>query len=111
MVAVRLCDVAPGGASTRVTYGVLNLTHRESHAAPKALKPGEFYQVKVQLNDCGHRFAAGNRIRVAVSTAYWPTVWPSPEAVTLTIRDGQSHIDLPVRAGGPDDSAVVSSPR
>jgi uncharacterized protein len=110
MVAVRLCDVAPGGASTRVTYGVLNLTHRESHAAPKALKPGEFYQVTVQLNDCGHRFAAGNRIRVAVSTAYWPTVWPSPEPVMLTIRDGQSHIDLPVRAGGSEDSAVRFEP-
>ena len=43
VVAVRLCDLAPGGASTRVTYGVLNLTHRDSHAAPQPLKLGEFY--------------------------------------------------------------------
>jgi putative CocE/NonD family hydrolase len=110
MIAIRLCDVAPAGASTRVTYGVLNLTHRESHAAPKPLVPGEFYRVTLQLNDCGHRFAAGHRLRLAVSTAYWPTVWPSPEPVTITVRDGQSHIDLPVRAPGPEDAAVRFEP-
>src|SRR5690606_28614585 len=35
LIAVRLNDVAPDGASTRVTYGVLNLTHRESHETPQ----------------------------------------------------------------------------
>ncbi|NYF25368.1 putative acyl esterase [Sporosarcina sp. JAI121] len=30
LLAVRLCDVAPDGSSTRVTWGMLNLTHRNS---------------------------------------------------------------------------------
>ena len=39
-VCVRLCDVAPDGASTLVTRGVLNLTHRESHWRAVAARAG-----------------------------------------------------------------------
>ena len=39
-VAVRLCDVAPDGASTRVTFGVLNLTHRDGHDDPRPMVAG-----------------------------------------------------------------------
>ena len=53
---VRLCDVAPDGASTRVTYGVLNLSHRNGHETPEPLEPGARTSVRVQLNDCGHVF-------------------------------------------------------
>lgn len=99
-LAVRLCDVAPDGRSARVSYGVLNLTHRDGHESPAPLEPGRRYQVRVKLNDCGHRFPAGHRIRIAVATGYWPTVWPAPTAATLTLRAGASHLDLPVRQGG-----------
>lgn len=103
MVAVRLCDVAPDGASTRVTYGLLNLTHHDSHEHPEALEPGRTYRVKVALNDIAHRFSEGHRIRVSISTSYWPIAWPSPEAATLTMRTGASSLDLPVRAARPED--------
>ncbi|OWJ67883.1 CocE/NonD family hydrolase [Inquilinus limosus] len=99
-LAVRLCDVAPDGRSARISYGVLNLTHRDGHDSPAPLEPGKRYQVRVKLNDCGHRFPAGHRIRIAVATGYWPTVWPAPTAATLTLRAGASHLDLPVRQGG-----------
>ena len=39
-LAVRLSDVAPDGQVTRVSYQVLNLTHRDSHEHPHALEPG-----------------------------------------------------------------------
>ena len=35
-LCARLCDVAPDGSSRRVSYGVLNLTHRDGHAEPSA---------------------------------------------------------------------------
>jgi putative CocE/NonD family hydrolase len=107
-VAVRLNEVAPDGASTRVTYGLLNLTHRDSHENPQALEPGKRYQVSVQLNDIAHGFAAGNRVRVAVSTNCWPLSWPSPEPVTLTVFTGASRLELPVRAARPDDAKLRS---
>ncbi|MBN35748.1 MAG: peptidase S15 [Rhodospirillaceae bacterium] len=103
-VAVRLNDVAPDGASTRVTYGVLNLTHRNSHEKPRALKPGKSYTVRVPLNDIAHAFPPGHRIRVAVSSCYWPLIWPAPEAATLTLQSGSSVLELPVRAPRDDDA-------
>ncbi|MEK7278673.1 MAG: CocE/NonD family hydrolase, partial [Chloroflexota bacterium] len=41
LVAVRLCDVSPTGTSARVSWGVLNLTHRHSHEHPTPLEPGK----------------------------------------------------------------------
>lgn len=110
LVAARLSDVAPDGAATRVTYGLLNLTHRESHEQPTALEPGRRYQVRLSLNDVAQAFPAGHRIRLALSTAYWPTVWPSPEPVTLTVYAGASTLTLPVRPPDPMDDALPSLP-
>jgi uncharacterized protein len=106
MLAVRLSDVAPDGAATRVTYGLLNLTHRRSHAKPTPLRPGRWYEVTVQLNDIAHAFPAGNRIRVSLSSSYWPIAWPSPEAAILTMRTGTGVLELPVRPPSPHDAEL-----
>ncbi|MFI5014868.1 MAG: CocE/NonD family hydrolase C-terminal non-catalytic domain-containing protein [Hyphomicrobiales bacterium] len=42
------------------------------------MTPGTFYRVRLKLNDCGHAFAPGHVVRLALSTAYWPLIWPSP---------------------------------
>jgi putative CocE/NonD family hydrolase len=96
-LVARLSDAAPDGRATRVSYQVLNLTHRDGDEGPEPLEPGRVYSVRVKLNDCGHRFARGHRIRLAIGTAYWPIVWPAPYAATLTIRAGESVLELPVR--------------
>ena len=96
-ICVRVCDVAPDGASTRVTYGVFNLTHRDGAVKPKKLQPGTEYKISFPLIDAAYSFARGHRIRVAVSTTYWPLIWPSPEPVTLTLVTGKSALSLPVR--------------
>jgi len=109
-VAVRLNDVAPDGAVERVTYGLLNLTHRDGHAKAAPVKPGRGMTVTVKLNDAAYAFPAGHRIRVAVSTTYWPMVWPSPAPVALTLVAGASHLDLPVRPADPDDARLPAFP-
>jgi hypothetical protein len=106
LVAVRLNEVRADGASVRVTYGVLNLTHRAGHERAEPLVPGRRYRVRVVLNDAAHAFAASSRIRVAVSTAYWPIVWPSPEGVTLSIFTAASALELPVRRPSPEDDRL-----
>lgn len=105
-VCVRLCDVAPDGASTRVTYGVFNLTHLASADRPTPLQPGKRYRVRVPLTPTGYSFQRGHRIRVAVSTTYWPLLWPSPEPVTLTLFTGKSAIELPEREPHRADKSV-----
>ncbi len=107
LVAVRLCDVAPDGASTRVSWGVLNLSHRDSHEAVAPLVPGQAYTITVRLNAAAHELAAGHRWRVAISPTYWPQAWPSPQPVTLTIFTGEaSQLCLPVRPPRPEDSQL-----
>jgi putative CocE/NonD family hydrolase len=97
-IIARLCDVSPEGEVARVSFGVLNLTHRNSHAMPEPLVPGQHFSVRLQLNEAGHRFEAGHRLRIALSTAYWPMVWPAPEAGTLELEPGKSRLELPARA-------------
>lgn len=97
MVAIRLSDVAPDDKATRVTYGLLNLTHRTSSEHPEYLDPNKRYQVNVSLNHIAQVFPKGHRLRVAISTSYWPLAWPSPEPVRLTIFTGSSTLHLPVR--------------
>lgn len=108
-LAVRLCHVGPDGASHRISIGVLNLTHRDSHEEPSALEPGRRYRVRIVLDDIGYRVPAGHRLRVSVSTAYWPMIWPSPEPVMLTLHAPASRMLLPVRQGA-DQHAVDIEP-
>ena len=97
LMAATLCEVFPDGAATRISYGILNLTHRDSHETPEALEPGRPYAVALKLCDVGHRFARGNRIRLAISNAYWPVAWPSPENNILSITCENGMLDLPAR--------------
>ena len=104
-LAVRLCDVHPDDASLRVSFGILNLTHRDGHEAPTPLIPGERYRVTIKLNDAGFAFPPGHRIRVAISTAYWSMIWPSPKAATVTVFSGR--VELPVRAPKREDTLLA----
>ncbi len=97
LVAVRLNDLAPDGTSSLVTYGVLNLSHRNSHQRPRPLTPDELVDVTLNLNDIAHRFPAGHQLRLAISTSYWPLIWPAPKPFTLTVESGTSKLDLPLR--------------
>jgi putative CocE/NonD family hydrolase len=106
LVCVRLCEVFPDGISALVTRGLLNLAHRASHEEPSALEPGTRYEVRVPLDVAAHSFPAGHRFRVAVSPAYWPWAWPSPEEVTLTVFGGR--LELPVRAPRAEDEELAA---
>ena len=93
----RLCDVAPGGASARITWRAFNLTHHAGPEAPAALRPGRIYRACVELNECAHRVRAGHRLRLAVSTSYWPVIWPAPVTATVTLRLAGCRLILPER--------------
>ncbi|MFJ9978439.1 CocE/NonD family hydrolase [Streptomyces cyaneofuscatus] len=96
-VTARISDVAPDGRATRVTYGVLNLTHRESDEHPEPLEPGRRYRARVTLNGVAQAFPPGHRIRLSLSTSYWPLVWPAPEPALLTVHEDGAALTLPVR--------------
>ena len=99
-IAVRLNDIHPNGEVSRVSWGVLNLAHRNGNENPEPMTPGEFEFVEIELDECGYRFMRNHRMRVAISNNYWPMVMPPPEIVTTTIKLGSdAFITLPVREG------------
>ena len=107
-MVVRLCDIAPTGESLLVTRDLFNLTHREGHDRVAPLVPGEAVRVELPLKVIAHRFRAGHRIRLSVSTTYWPWMWPQPREVTLGLCCGENcYVELPVRIPRAADGALA----
>lgn len=107
MVALRLSDIAMDDKATRVSYGLLNLTHRDSDEFPEPLIPGKRYRVRIKLKHIAQQFAAGHAIRLSLSTSYWPLAWPSPKPVKLTINPAASCLLLPCRQPQPREEASL----
>ncbi|MFC8003953.1 CocE/NonD family hydrolase [Streptomyces olivaceus] len=109
-VIARLCDVAPDGSSTLVTRGVLNLSARHGRDRAVPWPAGTTEEVAFDLNGIGHTFPPGHRIRLAVSSAYWPWIWPQPGSEAgFTLDPAGSTLELPVRApGSPGDTDGIA---
>jgi putative CocE/NonD family hydrolase len=107
-IAVRLLDIQPNGASARITYGVLNLSHRISHATPSPMTPERAEEVTLDLDHIAYRLPKGHRLGIAISTAYWPLIWPSPVASTLTLTQGS--LSLPLRPSDDTDEWTFEAP-
>ncbi|MEM6303338.1 MAG: CocE/NonD family hydrolase [Pseudomonadota bacterium] len=107
-IAVRLNHLHPDGASTRITYGMLNLSHRQSAENPRAMTPNTVEELSLALDHIAYRVPAGHRLRVSISTAYWPLLWPAPEAATLRLDAGT--LALPQRPTSGGDEWVFAPP-
>ena len=104
LLCVRVCDVFPDGTSALVSRGLVNLTHRNGHARPEPLVPGERFDVRVELDATAWSLPAGHRLRVALSSTYWPWAWPSPEPVTLNVV--KVELALPARPPREEDAEL-----
>ncbi len=93
-LAARLNHIHPDGSSTRITYGILNLCHRDGHGKSKPLPINQSVNVTLNLDQCAYTVPAGHRVRVSISNAYWPLLWPSPEATRLQIHSGTINLPL-----------------
>jgi putative CocE/NonD family hydrolase len=93
---VRLEDVAEDGRVTAITGAGLNGAQRQSTDRPEPLVPGTEYRLDIDLYLSSWVWTQGHRIRVAVSNAQWPMLWPTPYSMTTTLR-----------LGGPDGSSIA----
>ena len=96
---VRLCDVAPDGQSALVTKGILNITHRHSHADPAPAEPGAVYALAIDLDATSWLFEPGHRVRLSISNGDFPTIWPTPTLAASRVYHGParpSRLALPV---------------
>jgi hypothetical protein len=109
-LAIRLNEVSPAGESHLVTYRFYNLADRGGDMAkPQRIEPGVPFTLRVPLNIMGHIFKKGWRIRLALSPSFYPTLWESPEPVTITLKAGEadglppSALSLPGREAREED--------
>lgn len=94
-LAVRLNDVNPDGTVMRVSYQTLNLSHRDDRESPEPMPVDDYVEIEIPLNNTAHHFLPGHRIRIAVSTSYWPLIWPAPYQTQITLDTEQCDICLP----------------
>ncbi len=100
LIAARLCDVAPDGSSTLISFGLLNLKLRDGRDRLSPVVPGAFMDITIRLNDTGWRLAAGHKLRLALSSQFWPMAWPVAQEAVLTVDLAASHLEVPERAPG-----------
>ena len=96
-LVVRLCDVAPSGASTLVAMGALNLAGHEGG------------DVVVGMRATGYVVPRGHTLRLAISPGYWPMLWPSSVAPTLTIDPAHCSLELPIVSPSATTLAVTEA--
>ena len=68
----RLCEVHPDGRSINLQEGIVRGRYRESLSEPSLLEPDRIYRYDIPLGPVGVRIAAGNRLRVTISSSDFP---------------------------------------
>ena len=107
----KLVDVYPDGRSINIAEGILRTRHRNSLSDPELMKPGEVYELEIDLIGTANRFQKGHRIRVHVTSSHFPqfarnlntgepfgtseTMTPAEQTIHHTAARA-SHILLPV---------------
>nr|QIY77166.1 hypothetical protein HEP84_30025 [Streptomyces sp. RLB1-33] len=110
-VIARVCDVAADCSSTLVTRGALNLSARYGSDQAVSWKPGSTEDVVFDLTAIGYAFPPGHRIRLSLSSAYWPWIWPQPgSTVGFALDPAASSLELPVRARESDPGITFEEP-
>jgi predicted acyl esterase len=92
---VRLSDVFPDGRAIQLQNGILRARYRGPE--PELLRPGEIYELEIDLWATANRFKAGHRLRVDISSADFPRytrnsntagLWPDPIVAKQNIYRG-----------------------
>ena len=100
---VRISDIAPDGQITQVAGAAFNGTHRNSSRDPEDIIPGEKFPLNIELHFTSWIFNEGHKIRVAISNAQWPMLWPSALPVITSLEIGGekgAYIELPIMPSG-----------
>jgi len=110
LLVVKLCDVAPNGASTLITSGWLDLERSRKYPSRWGDVSGDGSTVRLNLIPTAYQLHPGHRLRVFVSGSDFPRWIPSSGQGDVAVGWGKerpSSVRLPVRVGRMSD---VDSP-
>jgi hypothetical protein len=78
---VKVTDVLPNGYSQNITpplSGIIRARYRESESNPSLLEPGKVYKFIIDSMDTSHVFKIGHRIRVWITSSFFPHIDRNP---------------------------------
>lgn len=96
---VNLYDVNEEGVSVLVTKGALNSTRRESLLKPSITPLQKPVCLHISIDATGYIFKLGHRIRLSITHADFPNLFPTPENGMNTVYFGgvyPSRLVLPI---------------
>lgn len=68
----KLVDVYPDGRAIILCDGIQRMRYRESLSAPKLMRPGEVYEITIDLLATSNVFLPGHRILLEISSSNFP---------------------------------------
>lgn len=103
----KLVDVQPDGRPISLTDGIIRARFRNGFEREELLEPGEVARVEIDLASIAHRFGAGHRIRLEVSSSNYPRFFPNSNTAEPpnTTREAQPAINN-IHRGGATPSAL-----
>jgi hypothetical protein len=106
----RLSDVAPDGTVTLVTGAGRAGRPDPLRDPPPAGGPAT---LPLELHVTSWVFPRGHRIRLSLSNALWPMIWPTPYRATATVRLGPdgTRLTLPVIPAAPRPRPRFAEPQ
>jgi putative CocE/NonD family hydrolase len=69
---VKLVDVRPDGFAQNLATGIQRGRYRRSLLTPELMKPGEVYEITVDLGPCAATIAKGHQLRVDICGSLFP---------------------------------------
>jgi uncharacterized protein len=108
-IVVRLCEVAPDGRSRRLSWSARNLALSDDFSAQRSPQSGAA-SIEIPLFGLADTIDRGSRLRLAISTSYWPMLWPTAKSGPVTLDAGRCRVLLPVRARRTDDGTAMGEP-
>lgn len=107
----KLVDVHPDGKAYNIHEGILRARYRQGYDKKVWMKPGEIYELQIDLQATSNYFGAGHRVRLEVSSSNFPrfernlntggnnydeTKWKVAENGVHHNKAHRSHLLLPV---------------
>jgi putative CocE/NonD family hydrolase len=85
--AVKLIDVHPDGFAQNIARGILRGRYRTSLLKPELMKPGQVYEITVDLGPVAATIAKGHQLRVDISGADFPLYDRNPNTAEGIFSD------------------------
>ncbi len=95
LVAARLLIVETDGSTHLICRGNRNLAFPESLSDPRPLHPNEKVRVRFPLLATSAVVPVGASVRLAISGADFPVVWPPPRKFRLELEPTSCFLHLP----------------